>query len=141
MDTIGPWELLIIVLAGYAAEMDRFLQSNPGLGSRFDLRVSFPSYGPDELLAIAQAIAAQAGDTWEDKALDDLAGLFQRICGRGHVDQLGNGRFARSMYEKSCASRDVRVATLGAEATTADLTTLRSEDVRAAYKELTARLR
>jgi SpoVK/Ycf46/Vps4 family AAA+-type ATPase len=132
---------LVIVLAGYEAEMDRFLHSNPGLASRFDIRVSFPSYGPDELLAIAQSLAGLAGDRWEDKALDDLAGLFQRICGRGHVDQLGNGRFVRSLYEKACASRDVRVATLGAAATTADLTTLRSEDVRAAYKELSSRLR
>jgi SpoVK/Ycf46/Vps4 family AAA+-type ATPase len=134
-------ERLVIVLAGYEAEMDRFLHSNPGLGSRFDVRVSFPSYGPDELLAIAQSIAGQAGDTWEDKALDDLAGIFQRVCGRGRVDELGNGRFVRSLYEKACASRDVRVATLGAEATTSHLTTLRSEDVRAAYRELTARLR
>jgi len=132
---------LVIVLAGYEPEMDRFLHSNPGLASRFDIRVAFPSYGPDELLAIAQSIAGQAGDRWEDKALDDLAGLFQRICGRGHVDELGNGRFVRSLYEKACASRDVRVATLGAAATTSDLTTLRSEDVRAAYKELTSRIR
>jgi hypothetical protein len=132
---------LVIVLAGYEAEMDRFLHSNPGLASRFDVRVTFPSYGPDELLAIAQSIAGQAGDRWEDKALDDLAGLFQRICGRGQVDQLGNGRFVRSLYEKACASRDVRVATLGAAATTADLTTLRSDDVRAAYRELSSRLR
>jgi SpoVK/Ycf46/Vps4 family AAA+-type ATPase len=129
-------ERLVIVLAGYKAEMERFLHSNPGLGSRFDVRVGFPSFGPDEMLAIAQSIAEHAGDTWEDQALDDLAGIFQRICGRGHVDELGNGRFARSLYEKACASRDVRVATLGAEATTSDLTTLRSEDVRAAYKEL-----
>jgi SpoVK/Ycf46/Vps4 family AAA+-type ATPase len=134
-------ERLVVVLAGYERQMADFLSSNPGLASRFDVRVNFPSYGPDELLAIAQIIAAQAGDAWADKALDDLAGLFQRICGGGHVDQLGNGRFARSMYEKSCASRDVRVAALGADATTDDLTTLRSEDVRAAYKELTARLR
>ena len=134
-------ERLVIVLAGYEAEMDRFLHSNPGLASRFDVRVTFPSYGPDELLAIAQSLAGQAGDRWEDKALDDLAGLFQRICGGGHVDQLGNGRFVRSLYEKACASRDVRVAALGAAATTADLTTLRSDDVRAAYKELASRLR
>jgi SpoVK/Ycf46/Vps4 family AAA+-type ATPase len=134
-------ERLVIVLAGYEAEMERFLNSNPGLGSRFDLRVTFPSYGPDELLAIAQSIAAQAGDTWEDKALDDLAGIFQRLCGRGHVDELGNGRFARSLYEKACALRDVRVATLGTEATTSDLTTLRSQDVRTAYREVTVRLR
>ncbi|RAY10892.1 ATPase [Actinomadura craniellae] len=134
-------ERLVVVLAGYEADMDRLLGSNPGLNSRFDVRVAFPSYGPDELLEIAQVIAAQGGDQWADPALDDLAGIFQRVCGRGWIDRLGNGRFVRSLYEKSCALRDVRAATLGAAATTADLTVVTADDVRMAYEELTARLR
>lgn len=134
-------ERLVVVLAGYPADMDRFLRSNPGLASRFDVRVSFPSYGPDGLLQIAQVVAEQRGDRWREAALDDLAGVFQRVCGRGLIDELGNGRFARSMYEKACASRDIRVAAIGAAASTEDLTTLEAEDVRAAYDGLTARLR
>ncbi|MBC6463523.1 AAA family ATPase, partial [Actinomadura sp. HBU206391] len=133
-------ERLVVVLAGYESDMDRFLHSNPGLASRFDVRVAFPSYGPDELLQIAQVIAGQGGDRWEEAALDDLAGIFQRVCGRGWIDELGNGRFARSVYEKACASRDVRAAELGDKATTADLTTLTAEDVRNAYEELSPRL-
>lgn len=132
---------LVVVLAGYPADMSRFLRSNPGLASRFDVRVTFPSYGPDELLQIAQVIAARSGDQWQEEALDDLAGVFQRVCGRGMIDELGNGRFARSMYEKACASRDVRVAGMGVSAGMADLTTLRVEDVRAAYADLTGRIR
>jgi SpoVK/Ycf46/Vps4 family AAA+-type ATPase len=133
-------ERLVVVLAGYEADMDRFLHSNPGLASRFDVRVAFPSYGPDELLQIAQVIAERGGDAWEEAALDDLAGIFQRVCGRGWIDELGNGRFARSVYEKACASRDVRAAELGDTATAADLTRLTAGDVRAAYEELTGRL-
>ncbi|WP_425550714.1 AAA family ATPase [Actinoallomurus liliacearum] len=129
-------ERLVIILAGYDADMDRFLRSNPGLASRFAERVAFPSYGPDELLEIALTIAERAGDTWEEDALDDLAGVFQRVCGLGRIDELGNGRFVRSLYEKACGFRDLRVAELGADVTTADLTTLTTEDVRAAYTDL-----
>nr|WP_308206870.1 AAA family ATPase [Actinoallomurus rhizosphaericola] len=134
-------ERLVIILAGYDEDMDRFLRSNPGLASRFAERVAFPSYGPDELLEIALAVAARAGDTWEEGALDDLAGVFQRVCGLGRIDELGNGRFVRSLYEKACGFRDLRVAALGADVTTADLTTLTTEDVRAAYTDLAARHR
>ncbi|MFV2177437.1 AAA family ATPase [Actinomadura sp. LOL_016] len=131
---------LVVVLAGYEGDMDRFLASNPGLASRFDVRVDFPSYGPDELLRIAQLIAEQGGDQWEDRALDDLALVFQRACGTGRIDELGNGRFARSLYEKACACRALRAAELGRAATAADLTVLTAEDVRDAFAELSHRL-
>ena len=130
---------LVIILAGYNADMDRFLRSNPGLASRFSERVAFPSYSPDELLEIALSLAAAAGDGWEEAALDDLAGVFQRVRGQGRIDELGNGRFVRSLYEKACGFRDVRIASLGSPATTADLTTLTAEDVRAAYAEFAQR--
>ena len=130
---------LVIILAGYDADMDRFLRSNPGLASRFAERVAFPSYSPDELLEIALSLSAEAGDGWEEAALDDLAGVFQRVRGQGRIDELGNGRFVRSLYEKACGFRDVRIASLGSQATTADLTTLTAEDVRAAYAEFAQR--
>ncbi|GAB2851855.1 hypothetical protein GCM10027176_63460 [Actinoallomurus bryophytorum] len=130
---------LVVILAGYDADMDRFLRSNPGLASRFSERVAFPTYTPDQLLEIALSLAAAAGDTWEEAALDDLAGVFQRVRGQGRIDELGNGRFVRSLYEKACGFRDVRIASLGSDATTADLTTLTADDVRAAYAEFAQR--
>ncbi|WP_174550868.1 AAA family ATPase [Actinomadura latina] len=131
---------LVVVLAGYDADMDRFLASNPGLASRFDVRVGFPSYGPDELLRIAQLVAEHGGDRWEDDALDDLALVFQRVCGTGRIDEFGNGRFARSMYEKACACRALRAAELGDRATADDLTLLTTADVRNAFADLAHRL-
>jgi SpoVK/Ycf46/Vps4 family AAA+-type ATPase len=133
-------ERLVVILAGYDADMERFLRSNPGLASRFAERVAFPSYSPDELLEIASTLAGRAGDAWEETALDDLAGIFQRVCGLERIDELGNGRFVRSLYEKACAVRDVRIAAMGGDATTADLTTLTGEDVRAAYSGFAPRV-
>ncbi len=127
---------LVIVLAGYTADMDRFLRSNPGLASRFSVRIGFPSYTPAELSAIAEVMARQAGDTFDPDALPVLDQIFGQACAEGLIDELGNGRFARSLYERACASRDVRVAHLGEEASAADLTTVAAADLLSAYGEI-----
>jgi len=127
---------LVVVLAGYTHDMDRFLRSNPGLASRFSTRVTFPSYRPDDLVRIAELLAEQAGDRFEDDAVAALRVIFAHACEAGRIDELGNGRFARSLFERACASRDVRVVRLGEQATPADLTTVTAADVEGAYRDL-----
>ena len=127
---------LVIVLAGYPDDMDRFLRSNPGLASRFSTRVTFPSYRPDDLVQISRLLAEQAGDAFDPQAIDVLAGIFAHACAVGRIDELGNGRFARSLFERACASRDVRVVRLGEQATAEDLTTVTAADVETAYRDL-----
>ncbi len=127
---------LVIVLAGYPADMDRFLRSNPGLSSRFSTRIEFPSYTPDDLVRITGLLSQQAGDSFDLDAEDMLERIFEH-AGRDHrIDELGNGRFARSLFERACAHRDVRVVRLGETATAEDLTTVTADDIRAAYQEL-----
>ena len=128
---------LVIVLAGYPADMDRFLRSNPGLASRFSVRIGFPSYSPDELVRIAEVIAEQHGDAFEEPdAKPVLAEIFQAAAARGQIDELGNGRFARSLFERACAARDLRVADLDEDASAADLTIVSAADLRGAFREL-----
>jgi SpoVK/Ycf46/Vps4 family AAA+-type ATPase len=129
---------LVIVLAGYPGDMDRFLRSNPGLASRFSTRVAFPSYTARDLSRIAVICAEQAGDAFEPEAIRVLDQIFAQAERAGAIDELGNGRFARSLFERACACRDVRVVRLGESATAADLTTLTAADVRGAYTELAA---
>src|SRR5262249_3916113 len=104
---------LVIVLAGYPNDMDRFLRSNPGLASRFSTRVAFPSYQPDDLVQIADRLAAVADDEFDNDARRALRAIFTETCASGRIDELGNGRFARSLYERACACRDLRVESLG----------------------------
>jgi len=127
---------LVIVLAGYPDDMDRFLRSNPGLASRFSTRVTFPSYQPDDLVRIAGLLAEQAGDRFDAEATEILAAIFAHECRAGRIDELGNGRYARSLFERACACRDLRVVRLGEQATAEDLTTVTAADVRTAYREL-----
>ena len=127
---------LVIVLAGYTADMERFLRSNPGLSSRFSVRIGFPSYTPDELAKIAEVIAEQAGDSFDPDALPVLEEIFRQACDRGRIDELGNGRFARSLFERACAARDLRVAELGEQASAADLTIVTAADLTTAVTEL-----
>jgi SpoVK/Ycf46/Vps4 family AAA+-type ATPase len=127
---------LVIVLAGYPADMDRFLRSNPGLASRFSTRVTFPSYRAGDLSQIAVLLAEQAGDVFEPAALRVLDEIFAQAAESGRIDELGNGRFARSLFERACACRDVRVVRLGEAATAEDLTTLTAADVTAAHADL-----
>ena len=129
-------ERLVIVLAGYPADMDRFLRSNPGLASRFSVRIGFPSYSSDELCKIAGVIAEQHGDSFEPDALPVLGEIFHAAAARGQIDELGNGRFARSLFERACAARDLRVADLDEAASAADLTTVSAADLRGAFREL-----
>jgi SpoVK/Ycf46/Vps4 family AAA+-type ATPase len=127
---------LVIVLAGYPDDMDRFLRSNPGLASRFSTRVTFPSYRPGDLVQIARLLAEQAGDTFDPQAIEVLKEIFEHACAMGRIDELGNGRFARSLFERACACRDVRVVRLGEQATAADLTTVTAADMETAYRDL-----
>jgi SpoVK/Ycf46/Vps4 family AAA+-type ATPase len=128
---------LVIVLAGHTAGMDRFLGSNPGLSSRFTARIAFPSYTPAELASIAEVHAEQAGDSFDPDALPVLEEIFRQACDRGRIDELGNGRFARSLFERACAARDLRVAELGEHATPAELTIVTADDLRMAFTALT----
>jgi SpoVK/Ycf46/Vps4 family AAA+-type ATPase len=130
---------LVIILAGYEHEMSRFLATNPGLASRFNQRVGFPSYSPAELAQIAGLLAEHSGDHFDDSARAVLAEVFAWVCAEGLIDGLGNGRFARSLVERASQRRDVRLASKDGPATAAELTTITGVDVRTAVEELAGR--
>jgi hypothetical protein len=72
---------------------------------------------------------------FEPAAVEVLGAIFGHACDGGRIDELGNGRFARSLFERACACRDVRVVRLE-QATAEDLTTLTAADVETAYRDL-----
>jgi tetratricopeptide (TPR) repeat protein len=127
---------LVVILAGYPEGMDRLLAANPGLSSRFTTRVDFPSYRPLELTRIGEVLAAENGDHWDEEALDELLAISGHVVDQGWVDELGNGRLLRTLYEKSCAYRDLRLSEYPGTPTRDELATLRLPDLMQAYGEV-----
>lgn len=127
---------LVVILAGYPEGMDRLLAANPGLSSRFTTRVDFPSYRPLELTAIGEVLAADNGDVWDEEALEELRSISGHVVEQAWIDELGNGRFLRTLYEKSCAYRDLRLSGYPGEPGRDDLSTLRLPDLMQAYGEV-----
>lgn len=127
---------LVVILAGYPEGMDRLLAANPGLSSRFTSRVDFPSYRPLELTSIGEVLAAENGDIWDEEALDELRSIAGHVVDQGWIDELGNGRFLRTLYEKSCAYRDLRLSGYPGTPSRDDLSTLRLPDLMQAYGEV-----
>ncbi|WP_438296943.1 AAA family ATPase [Streptomyces sp. HUAS TT7] len=127
---------LVVILAGYPEGMDRLLATNPGLSSRFTTRVDFPSYRPLELTSIGEVLAGENGDAWDEEALEELRSISGHVVDQSWIDELGNGRFLRTLYEKSCAYRDLRLSMYPTTPTRDDLSTLRLPDLMQAYGEV-----
>ena len=110
---------LVVIVAGYRADLDRFLDTNQGLRSRFTRSIDFPSYKPAELIEIANFMAAKRDSVFAQAALDDLEALFAHLADaskadaagveRRGLDIAGNGRFVRNVVEKSEEEREFRL--------------------------------
>jgi type VII secretion ATPase EccA len=126
---------LVVIVAGYPRLMHRFLDSNPGLRSRFAREIVFPDYGTDDLLAIVQRFAAE-----HEYMLDDDAGrTLQRIFERAQRGEgFGNARYARTLFEQALNAQALRLAGGGklGDVDESQLTALTAADVRSAAAAL-----
>jgi SpoVK/Ycf46/Vps4 family AAA+-type ATPase len=95
----GPGDLIIIA-AGYPNEMKIFLQSNPGLASRFKYHFQFPDLTPEELLTIAKSRANRKYFTISDKAVEYLENKIKEAF-ENKDDNFGNARFINNIIDKA----------------------------------------
>lgn len=98
---------LIVIIAGYSNEIDKFLEVNPGLQSRFSERIDFPDYTVDELLYIADGILKKSDYTISVEAKEKMRTLFQHAKNDGHF---GNARYVRNIIEKSLRNQAERLS-------------------------------
>ncbi|WP_369255803.1 right-handed parallel beta-helix repeat-containing protein [Streptomyces sp. R35] len=118
-------EAVVVIVAGYTAEMERFLSVNPGVASRFSRTITFSDYVPEELLRIVEQQAEEHEYRLAPGAAEALLKYFTAIP-KGPA--FGNGRTARQTFEAMVERHAGRVAQLD-EPSTDDLTLLYSEDL------------
>ncbi|MFJ9693881.1 right-handed parallel beta-helix repeat-containing protein [Kitasatospora sp. NPDC101183] len=118
-------EDLVVIVAGYEAEIRDFLASNPGLASRFSRTVEFQNYSVDELTTIVEHAAGGHGYELAEGTREALAVHFDRMP-KG--PDFGNGRAARKVFEEMVDRQASRLAVLE-NFDNADLTRLLPADV------------
>ncbi|WP_026689811.1 stage V sporulation protein K [Alteribacter aurantiacus] len=123
----------VLILAGYPKEMDRFLSLNPGLPSRFPLKVTFPNYDADELMTIGEKMLSKRQYRLHPLAKEELNHILIHAKSRDE-EHFSNGRFIRNLIERAIRSQAVRILEeedYGKEA----LMTLTAKDMKLAYKK------
>ncbi|MET9293435.1 right-handed parallel beta-helix repeat-containing protein [Streptomyces sp. NPDC003077] len=118
-------EAVVVIVAGYTAEMQRFLAVNPGVASRFSRTITFGDYTPEELLRIVR----QQGEEHEYRLADGADdALLKYFAALPKGPSFGNGRTARQTFEAMVERHAGRVAQLP-DPSTDDLSLLYAEDL------------
>ncbi|MFF2012926.1 AAA family ATPase [Streptomyces sp. NPDC058195] len=118
-------EDVVVIAAGYSRQMRSFLESNPGLGSRFSRTLEFENYSADELLTIVKRQGEQNRFTFREDTERALVHHFEQM----HRDEsFGNARAARKVFEEMVDRQAFRLAE-SPDITEEDLTVLLPTDV------------
>jgi stage V sporulation protein K len=118
---------LILILAGYQDEMDWFIESNPGLRSRFPVHLTFPDYSSQELLEIADLMLKKKQYELTSGAREELRFVIEKEQ-KCH-EHSGNARLVRNLIEKAIRRQAVRLLQPGNKMTRNDLILLKREDL------------
>ncbi len=121
-------ERLIVIVAGYPEEMEKFIDTNPGLQSRFTTQLLFENYSAPELVGIFKGFCEKNQYTLDPAAEVALEGLIAadlKAAGKG----FGNGRHMRNLFEKAIRRHAVRLCMRKREWTKDELSLLTPEDL------------
>ena len=116
---------LVVIVAGYPAEMETFIERNPGLRSRFPKTIHFPDYSTDELVSIFKSMCDKAAYRCTPPTETRLRELLD-ACPRDKG--FGNARHARNLFEAAVGRHAGRVVDIK-DPTDAHLTDLAPEDL------------
>lgn len=118
---------LVVIVAGYEQEMQRFIESNPGFKSRFNKYISFDDYNPEELIEIFVSIVKKNKYIATQELIDILRIKFSDLY-ESRTKSFGNGRVVRNLFEKIVENQSNRLANIETTLTEADLQNLLPED-------------
>jgi len=119
---------LVVIVAGYSTEMRTFIDSNPGLRSRFSTYIHFANFNEEELERIFEQLAENAGYRLAKAARTELKSLFKARLAVADRS-FGNGRYVRNTFEAILRNQALRLAHAKREPTREDLMTLLAVDI------------
>ena len=119
---------LVVIVAGYPDLMHKFIDSNPGLSSRFNKYFEFKDYNGDELLGIFNMFCKKNGYTIDDETEKMLHDRFDRMY-EERDENFGNARTVRNLFEKAIGVQADRLAALTTEVTDDQLKLITKEDL------------
>ena len=119
---------LIVIVAGYPEEMNKFIDANPGLQSRFTRYIYFPDYTNAELADMFRLYARKSQYILSKEFDDNLVRAIEFKLKNNHDKNFGNGRFARNLFEQAIEHQANRLAALS-ERTPEMLKTLEIGDI------------
>jgi SpoVK/Ycf46/Vps4 family AAA+-type ATPase len=119
---------LVIIVAGYEEEMQRFIESNPGFKSRFNKYISFEDYKPGELIQIFKSVVSKNNYEADDYLINALSDKFIQLY-NNRTKSFGNGRVVRNIFEKIVENQSNRLANFDGELNEIDLKALKLEDL------------
>ncbi|WP_299218426.1 AAA family ATPase [uncultured Aquimarina sp.] len=90
---------LVVIVAGYPDEMEEFIESNPGLQSRFNRYFTFDHYKPKELIGIFELFCLKNDFVLAGEGKEKLEFIFDKLYEKRHKS-FGNARVARNLFEK-----------------------------------------
>lgn len=117
----------VVIVAGYASLMPRFIDSNPGLKSRFNKYLDFADYDGDQLYEIFMG-RVQRNDYKLNAEADEAIREHLRVLYEDRDENFGNGRDVRNIFEKIVANQANRVAMMDAP-TDDDIITITKDDL------------
>lgn len=118
---------LVVILAGYGDEMKTFIDSNPGLQSRFNRYIHFNDYSVNELVDIFQLNVAEHDYKLSDGAAELLKSYIENAVANKDKN-FGNARFVRNLFEKTLENQASRLAFEG-KITKGMLQEIKTEDI------------
>ena len=103
---------LVVIVAGYTNEMKTFIDSNPGLKSRFNRYIEFEDYSAEEMLTIFKNLATKQNYTLSEESEKVLLGIFKDVK-ENEDNSFGNARGVRNLFEKTLVNQANRIAKNG----------------------------